>query len=118
MDYYSEYILSNLFRLKKGPPSNNEIDAKFVSQGCVFLDKLIYPISTQINNEPNYQLYYSIVQQELNNNKNSPLLSNGIYSHMGLYIKNIDINFFTKNSWYILINKFAKTLFELFSLFK
>ena len=62
-DYYSEYILSNLFRLKKGPPSNNEIDAKFVSQGCVFLDNLIYPISTQINNEPNYQLYYSIIQQ-------------------------------------------------------
>ena len=93
-DYLSEYILSNLFRLKKGPPSNNEIDAKFVSQGCVFLDKLIYPISTQINNEPNYQLYFSIIQQELNNNKNSPLLSNGIYSHMGLYVKNIDINFY------------------------
>ena len=93
-DYLSEYILSSLFRLKKGPPSNNEIEAKLVSQGCAFLDKLIYPISTQINNEPNYQLYYSIVQQELNSNKNSPLLSNGIYSHMGLYIKNIDINFY------------------------
>ena len=93
-DYLPEYILSNLFRLKKGPPSNDEIEAKFVSQGCVFLDKLIYPISTQINNEPNYQLYFSIIQQELNNNKNSPLLSNGIYSHMGLYVKNIDINFY------------------------
>ena len=41
-DYLSEYILSNLFRLKKGPPSNNEIDAKFVSQGCVLLDNLIF----------------------------------------------------------------------------
>ena len=30
-DYLSEYILSNLFRVKKGPPSNNEIDAKFVN---------------------------------------------------------------------------------------
>ena len=93
-DYLSEYILSNLFRVKKGPPSNNEIDAKFVSQGCVFLDKLIYPISTQINNEPNYQLYFSILQQELNNNKNTPLLSNGIYSHLAIYVKNIDINFY------------------------
>ena len=93
-DYLSEYILSSLFRLKKGPPSNNEIDAKFVSQGCVYLDKLIYPISMQINNEPNYQLYFSIIQQELNKNKNTPILSNGIYSHMGLYIKNIDINFY------------------------
>ena len=93
-DYLSEYILSNLFRVKKGPPSNNEIDAKFVSQGCVFLDKLIYPISTQINNEPNYQLYFSILQQELNNNKNTPLLSNGVYSHLAIYVKNIDINFY------------------------
>ena len=93
-DYYSEYILSNLFRLKKGPPSNNEIDAKFVSQGCVFLDKLIYPISTQINNEPNYQLYYSIIQQELNNNNNTPLLSKGVYSHLAIFVKNIDINFY------------------------
>ena len=93
-DYFSEYILSNLFKLKKVPPSNNEIDAKFVTQGCVFLDKLIYPISTQINNEPNYQLYFSIIQQELNNNKNTPLLSNGIYSHLGIYVKNIDINFY------------------------
>mgnify|MGYP002625699966 FL=1 len=93
-DYLSEYILSNLFRLKKGPPSNNEIDAKFVSQGCVYLDKLIYPISTQINNEPSYQLYSSIIQQELSNNKNNPILSNGIYSHLGIYVKNIDINFY------------------------
>ena len=93
-DYFSEYILSNLFKLKKVPPSNNEIDAKFVTQGCVFLDKLIYPISTQINNEPNYQLYFSIIQQELNNNKNTPLLSNGNYSHLGIYVKNIDINFY------------------------
>ena len=93
-DYLSEYILSSLFRLKKGPPSNNEIDAKFVSQGCVFLDKLIYPISSQINNEPSYQLYSSIIQQELNNNKNSPFFSNGIYSHLGLYVKNIDFNFY------------------------
>ena len=93
-DYLSEYILSNLFRLKKGPPSNNEIEAKFVSQGCAYLDKLIYPISTQINNEPSSQLYLSIIQQELNNNKNSPILSNGIYSHMGIYVKNIDINFY------------------------
>ena len=58
-DYLSEYILSSLFRVKKSPPSNNEIEAKFVSQGCVFLDKLIYPIFSQINNEPNYQIYFS-----------------------------------------------------------
>ena len=103
-DYLSEYILSSLFRLKKGPPSNNDIDAKFVSQGCVYLDKLIYPISTQINNEPNYQLYCSIVQQELNNNNNSPLLSNGIYSHLGIYVKNIDINFYI---FFILSTKIA-----------
>ena len=93
-DYLSEYILSSLFRVKKSPPSNNEIEAKFVSQGCVFLDKLIYPIFSQINNEPNYQIYFSLIQQELNNNKNSPLLSNGIYSHLGIYIKNIEINFY------------------------
>ena len=89
-DYYSEYILSSLFRLKKGPPSNNEIEAKFVSNRCAFIDKLIYPLSMQINSEPDYQVYLSMIQQELNNNKNFPLLINGVYSHIGLYVKNID----------------------------
>ena len=93
-DRMSEHILSSLFRGKKEPPSNNEIEAKLVSRGCVFIDKIIHHINSTGNNNPNYQQYSQLIQQELNTNKNSPLLSNRIYSHMGLYIKNVEINYY------------------------
>ena len=93
-DRMSEHVLSTIFRGKKEPPSNNDIEAKFVSRGCVFENKLIHRLSFVGNNNPGYQLYLSMIQQELNNNKNSPLLSNKIYSHMGLSIKNYEINYY------------------------
>ena len=93
-DRKSEHILSLLFRGKREPPSNNDIESKFVSHGCVFVDKTIHRISVSGNYNPDYQQYCSIIQQELSTNKNSPLLSNKIYSHMGLYIKNIEINYY------------------------
>ena len=93
-DRMSEHILSLLFRGKKEPPKDNDIEAKFVSYGCAFVDKIIHRISVVGNNSPNYQQYCSLIQQEINTNKNSPLLSNGNYTHMGFYIKNIEINFF------------------------
>ena len=93
-DRMSEHILSTLFRGKKEPPSNNEIEAKFVSNGCAFMDKIIHRLSLVGNNNPNYQQYSSMIDQELNTNKNSPLLSNKIFSHMGLYIKNFEINYY------------------------
>ena len=93
-DRMSEHILSTLFRGKREPPSNNEIESKLVTRGCVFIDKIIYRINSTGNNNPNYQQYSQLIQQELNTNKNSPLLSNRIYSHMGLYIKNVEINYY------------------------
>ena len=93
-DRMSEHILSLLFRGKKEPPKDNDIEAKFVSYGCAFVDKIIHRISVVGNNSPNYQQYCSLIQQEINTNKNSPLLSNGNYTHMGFYIKNIEINIF------------------------
>ena len=93
-DRMSEHILSTLFRGKKEIPSNNVIESKFITKGCAFLDKLIYNLSMTGSNNPNFQQYSLIIQQELNNNKNSPLLSNRIYSHMGLYIKNVELNYY------------------------
>jgi hypothetical protein len=93
-DRMSEHILSSLFRGKKEIPSNNVIESKFITKGCAFLDKLIYNLSMTGSNNPNFQQYSLIIQQELNNNKNSPLLSNRIYSHMGLYIKNVELNYY------------------------
>ena len=92
-DKMSEHILSTIFRGKKEPPSNNDIEAKFVSRGCVFINKIIHRLSVVVNNNPSYQLYLSIIQQELSTNKNTPLLSNKLYSHMGLSIKNFETNF-------------------------
>ena len=93
-DRMSEHILSSLFRGKKEIPSNNVIESRFITKGCAFLDKLIYNLSMTGSNNPNFQQYSLIIQQELNNNKNSPLLSNRIYSHMGLYIKNVELNYY------------------------
>ena len=93
-DRMSEHILLTLFRGKKEPPSNNEIEAKFVSRGCVFLNKIIHRLNLVGNNNPNYQQYSSIIQQELSTNKNTPLLSNRLYSHMGFYIKNNEMNYY------------------------
>ena len=93
-DRMSEHILSSLFRGKKEIPSNNVIESRFIVKGCAFLDKLIYNLSMTGSNNPNFQQYSLIIQQELNNNKNSPLLSNNIYSHMGLYIKNVELNYY------------------------
>ena len=93
-DRMSEHILSTLFRGKKEPPTNNEIEAKFVSNGCAFMDKIIHRLSLVGNNNPNYQQYSSMIDQELNRNKNSPLFSNRIFSHMGLYIKNFENNYY------------------------
>ena len=93
-DKMSEHVLSTIFRGKKEPPSNNDIEAKFVSRGCVFINKIIHRLSVAINNNPSYQVYLSIIQQELSSNKNTPLLSNKLYSHMGLSIKNFETNFY------------------------
>ena len=93
-DRMTEHILSNLFRGKKDLPSNNVIESKLVTKGCVFLDKLIYRLNMTGNNNPNFQQYSVIIENELNNNKNSPLLSNRIYTHLGLYIKNVELNYY------------------------
>ena len=108
-DKLSDHTLSTLFRGKKDLPSNNEIESKLITNGCIFQEKTIHKISANLQETDNIQIilknYNLLLQNDFSNN-NSPLLSNNIYTHLGLYIK-------TLNNSYSIIFIFSKKMMSL-----